>query len=259
MPDRPVLRAGMPWRARASWLVVAASAVVPDGGVAMQQVSEEPTAAECLEYLHNHMPDSDKRSPNITDSFLSQNVDLALQARAATPWGKSVPKAIFRAFSLASLPPYTVVAEQLLLGAVNDVLPYAVLSEPRGLPNWNWRPLFLQQLGPRVASSPNMSAAVELINTVCWSLSNPPIKFLGSPNCAINSYAPLQTLSRGNSSCTGLAIYVVAALRSVGIPARVAGTPHWNVCGGKGKTCAKCPKGDLCTPGHGSSDDACGK
>lgn len=143
--------------------------------------------------------------------------------------------------------------------AVNDVLPYAVLSEPRGVPHWNWRALFLQQLGSKVGEAPNMSTAVELINSVCWSLSDPPIKFLGSPNCAINSYAPLQTLQRGNSSCTGLAIYVVAALRSVGIPARVAGTPHWNVCGGKDKTCAKCPEGDICTPGHGSSDDACGK
>eukprot|EP01043_Picozoa_sp_COSAG02_P022573 COSAG02_NODE_1178_length_14042_cov_11.526674_2_plen_144_part_00 len=81
--------------ARASWLVTvvavaAVAAAVPDDG------SEEPTAAECLAYLHAHMPDKDKSSLNITDSFLSQNVDLALQARAATPWGKSVPKAIFR-------------------------------------------------------------------------------------------------------------------------------------------------------------------
>lgn len=61
---------------------------------------DEPTAAECLAYLHDHMPDSDKRSPNITDDFLRQNVDLALQARAATHWGKSVPKTIFCACTL---------------------------------------------------------------------------------------------------------------------------------------------------------------
>eukprot|EP01043_Picozoa_sp_COSAG02_P053339 COSAG02_NODE_5873_length_3972_cov_20.899045_2_plen_123_part_00 len=83
--------------ARVSWLVMvvaaAAAAAVPDHG------SEDPTAAECLAFLRDHMPDSDKSSPNITDSFLSQNVDLALQARAATPWGKSVPKAIFRSFN----------------------------------------------------------------------------------------------------------------------------------------------------------------
>lgn len=59
-------------------------------------------------------------------------------------------------------------------------------------------------------------------------------------------------------SCTGLALYVVAALRSVGIPARVAGTPHWNKCGGRGKACKACPGGDICTPGFGSSDDSCG-
>lgn len=39
-------------------------------------------------------------------------------------------------------------------------------------------------------------------------------------------------------SCTGLAIFVVSCLRAVGVPARVAGVPHWN----KGPTA--CPNGD---------------
>eukprot|EP01047_Picozoa_sp_COSAG01_P050530 COSAG01_NODE_5118_length_4473_cov_3.194559_2_plen_353_part_00 len=199
-----------------------------------------PTAAECLAYLRKYMPAVDARSPNITDGFLRQNVELALAARAATPWAASVPTPIF----------------------LNDVLPYSILGEPRGLPDWNWRPLFHQQLAPRLqaATPPNMSAAAEWVNSASWSVvgAAPAITFVGSPNCQINSYSPLQTIQRHNSSCTGLAIYLVAALRAVGIPARVAGTPHWNRCGGRGKTCKTCPHGDTCTPGDHSSDDSCG-
>ena len=112
---------------------------------------------------------------------------------------------------------------------------------------------------PQVRSMPNASAAAETgINTLAWAIVTPPIKFFAAPNCQINAYAPLSSLKARQTSCTGLAIYVVAALRSVGIPARVAGTPHWNKCGGRGKTCSTCPAGDLCTVGNHSSDDACG-
>lgn len=78
-----------------------------------------------------------------------------------------------------------------------------------------------------VGALPNISAAVEAgINTQCWSITTPPIKFLGSPNCEINAYAPVTIIKQKYSSCTGLAVYVALAFRSVGIPARVAGTPH---------------------------------
>jgi len=44
------------------------------------------------------------------------------------------------------------------------------------------------------------------------------------------------------SSCTGLAIFLVCALRSVGFPARAAGAPHWN------KGPQVCPHGDASPP-----------
>merc|ERR1712232_1348444 len=47
-----------------------------------------------------------------------------------------------------------------------------------------------------------------------------------------------------NASCTGLAIFLVDALRCAGIPARVAGVPHWN-------------KGPKICP-HGDEDADCG-
>jgi hypothetical protein len=145
---------------------------------------------------------------------------------------------------------------------LNDVLPYAVLSEPRGQPDWLWRRRMHDAYMPFVVDLPNASAATEAgINTQCWGITSPPIKFVAAPNCEINAYSPITTIDQKYSSCTGLAVYVALALRSVGVPARVAGTPHWNQCHappGEDKTCKTCPFGDVCTPGHNSSDDACG-
>ena len=38
----------------------------------------------------------------------------------------------------------------------------------------------------------------------------------------------MSTLAFGYASCTGVSIFFIDALRSVGIPARIAGTPAWN-------------------------------
>lgn len=118
-------------------------------------------------------------------------------------------------------------------------------------------PMFYDALMRSVAGL-NASAAVEAgINSLVWgAFSDPPVKFVGAPTCEINSYAPLQTTARGNSSCTGLALLVCMGMRSVGIPARVAGVPHWDQCGcgNQDCTCATCPNGDVCS----AADDQCG-
>jgi len=41
-------------------------------------------------------------------------------------------------------------------------------------------------------------------------------------------YDPMSTLVFGYASCTGVSILFANALRAVGIPARVVGTPAWN-------------------------------
>eukprot|EP00051_Salpingoeca_urceolata_P027588 m.482238 g.482238 ORF g.482238 m.482238 type:complete len:368 (-) comp22478_c0_seq1:19-1122(-) len=190
-----------------------------------------PSASECLAYLVRWMPDEDLQSANVTQAFLRTTVDLALKARSAHPWATDVPAPLF----------------------LNEVLPYASLSEPRGEPptapsEWAWRSSFREQVAPLVASARNLSEAAMAVNTGAWCAveggAKPCVHFLASPACEINSYAPLQTVRRHNSSCTGLATLLVAAMRSVGVPARVVGTPHWN------KGPKACPDGD--------ADDACG-
>merc|ERR1712072_1226485 len=52
------------------------------------------------------------------------------------------------------------------------------------------------------------------------------IKFKGEQTPLI--YDPMSVIDYGYASCTGLSILLVDALRSVGVPARIAGTPAWH-------------------------------
>ena len=56
--------------------------------------------------------------------------------------------------------------------------------------------------------------------------NNKTIVFVASQTPLI--YDPMSTIVFGYSSCTGLSIFLVDALRSIGIAARLAGTPAWN-------------------------------
>ena len=58
-------------------------------------------------FLVEHMPEADKES--LSSAFLTENLDLAFQARKEFPWAAAVPEDLF----------------------LNDVLPYAVFDETR--------------------------------------------------------------------------------------------------------------------------------
>ena len=140
--------------------------------------ADDPTELECLDYLRTYAPPSDLSSSNITKDFLLGNVRLALAARNATSWGRSVPKAVF----------------------LNDVLPYAVLSEPRGLPDWGWRQQFHDKLMPLVASMPNASAAAELgVNTLV--VSTRPFSAAAGCFCVCASAREREQPTEGISVC----------------------------------------------------------
>lgn len=146
---------------------------------------------QCLAFLRLHMPPPDRDT--LSDAFLMSNVRLALAARAATPWAAAVPWDIF----------------------LNDVLPYSSLDEPRD----NWRPLFHGLFTPLVSRARTATEAAQVLNEAIWGIWG--IRFKGGQTPAIMS--PTQTIAAGHASCTGLSIFLVDALRSVGIPARVAG------------------------------------
>lgn len=118
------------------------------------------------------------------------------------------------------------------------VLNYANVNEARG----NWRPYLHTKLSSLVVvpahDADGASAAVAItetyksLNTHMWDVLAPKgidkIVFVGSQTPLI--YDPMSVLTYGYASCTGLALLFVCALRSVGIAARLVGTPAW---GGK--------------------------
>ncbi|GBG27824.1 Alpha-L-fucosidase [Hondaea fermentalgiana] len=173
---------------------------------------------EAVEFLVRHMPAHDTHE--LKAAYLASNVKLAMKAHQMYKdrWTGSLPWIVF----------------------LNDVLPYASLAEPRD----DWRQTFFSFMQKLVADCETADCVALRLNEESWKIVQPAIIFEAAPPDELNSYSPFQTMHRHNSSCTGLAIFLVDALRSVGVPARVAGVPHWN------KPRNKCP--------HGDSDAQCG-
>ena len=184
--------------------------------VATTEVNRE----NCMRFLRTH------GNQNFSDSFVYARVDQALSTRSQFPWSSQIPDVLF----------------------LNDVLPYGVLQEPRDewwLANSSSEvPNFVNFMQTVVAGCNDVTCAALALNDKAWSITEPAIIFQAAPPNQLNSYSVFQTISQKNSSCTGLSVFLVSALRSVGIPARIAGTPHWN-------------RGPEVCP-HGDSDPPCG-
>ena len=89
-----------------------------------------------------------------------------------------------------------------------------------------WAPLFAQTLAPLVANATSLEEAAALVAWKVWdAFPGPRIVFKANQTPLIMS--PFQVLKAGYASCTGLSIFLVDALRAVGIPARMVGTPSW--------------------------------
>jgi hypothetical protein len=151
--------------------------------------------AKAAAFLVAGMPAADQRV--LTKEFLLENLRLALRARESFPWAKQVPDELFLDF----------------------VLPYAQLDEPRD----SWRPGFHAMCGDIVKDCNTATAAVQALNSKLFLRIG--VKYdtgRKRPN-----QSPKESMEQGKASCTGLAIILANACRSVGIPARIAGTAMW--------------------------------
>lgn len=146
-------------------------------------------------FLVEHMSESDKTS--LTAEFLTENLDLALKARAAFPWAKDLPEEIF----------------------LNDVLPYAVFDEPRD----PWRAELLEKATPMIKDAKTASEAVQILNRDFFKLINTHY----NTKRERTNQSPKESIAQGKATCTGLSIILVDVCRAVGIPARAVGTPMW--------------------------------
>lgn len=146
---------------------------------------------QALEFLYAYMP-----LPDITDyepEYFIENVRLALQVRREMPWGLSIPDREWRHF----------------------VLPLRVNNEPLD----DHRKAFYPELKERVEGM-TMEEAILEINHWCHE------KVTYEPSDA-RTHSPLQSVSSGIGRCGEESTFTVAALRSIGIPARQVYTPRW--------------------------------
>jgi len=150
---------------------------------------------EGMAFLVENMPEADLRS--LTAEFLLENLKLAYDGWEKSPWHANVTKEMF----------------------FNDVLPYACMNEARD----PWRAKLRDACAPMVAGCRTPGEAAQLLNQKIFQHFN--VRYDTSRQRPDQS--PSESLQSGIATCTGLSILLVDACRSVGIPARVAGTPMW--------------------------------
>lgn len=162
------------------------------GGVSIPSLRLNKDQEECMKMLYAYMP-----LPDMTDRtaryYIDYVVDPALKAREEMPWGKTVSDDLFRHF----------------------VLPVRVNNEALD----RHRPVFYAELHDRVKDL-SMKDAILEVNHWCHE------KVTYQPSDG-RTHSPLQSVGSAIGRCGEESTFTVAALRSVGIPARQVYTPRW--------------------------------
>ena len=154
-----------------------------------QELTEQQR--EALTFLYAYMPLGD--ITDYTGEFFLENIDYTLKAKQEMPWGKLIPEREFRHF----------------------VLPIRVNNENLD----NSRKVFYEELKDRVKNLSLHDAVLE-VNHWCHE------KVVYTPSDSRTS-SPLASVKTAYGRCGEESTFTVAALRSVGIPARQVYTPRW--------------------------------
>jgi len=147
--------------------------------------------SEALKFLYAYMPLSDLADYN-GDFFLA-NVNISLRAKKETSWGKDIPDAVF----------------------LHYVLPVRINNENLD----SFRISYYDELISRVNGKSLADAALE-VNHWCHEKVN------YQPS-DIRTSAPMSTILSSRGRCGEESTFTVAALRTIGIPARQVYTPRW--------------------------------
>ncbi len=161
--------------------------------LALNQTPEAQRPA--MQFLLENMPQRDAQS--LSAEFLLENVAQATEAFNHAPWHDRIPSDIF----------------------LNDVLPYCNVNETRD----HWRKTLHDLCAILIAGCATPGEAAQAINAKLFPLVK--VKYSTARKRADQS--ALETMESGLASCTGLSILLIDACRSVGVPARFAGTPMW--------------------------------
>lgn len=150
-----------------------------------------PEESDALKFLYAYITTPD--ALDYDSDFFIENTRLALQAAREMPWGASVPDREWRHF----------------------VLPVRVNNENLD----HSRKIFYEELKPKVENL-SMEEAILEVNHWCHE------KVSYQPSDPRTS-SPLATVGNALGRCGEESTFTVAALRSVGIPARQVYTPRW--------------------------------
>eukprot|EP00931_Biecheleriopsis_adriatica_P073986 TRINITY_DN48179_c0_g1_i1.p1 TRINITY_DN48179_c0_g1~~TRINITY_DN48179_c0_g1_i1.p1 ORF type:complete len:364 (-),score=60.62 TRINITY_DN48179_c0_g1_i1:64-1071(-) len=167
----------------------------------------EEAQKEAHAFLQKNAPPWDTLNfESLDEGILPKTLEWSFAVREMYPWAELVPKDVWSDY----------------------VLPYANVNEPRV----DWRTILHDKLSPLVYNSvfhaDNITQVVSILNERLWTVLRPqsPIEFKAGQTPMI--YDPMSIITYGFASCTGVSIMLVDALRSVGVPARLAGTPAWH-------------------------------
>lgn len=165
--------------------------ILEASGIDLESIEMSLSEKEALEFMYAYMPLGDivNRQP----SFYLDQYRMTRRALKEMPWGKVVPEREMRHF----------------------VLPVRVNNENID----SSRYVFLEELSPRVKNMTMREAVLE-INHWCHE------KAVYMPSDRRTS-SPLATIRTAYGRCGEESTLLVAALRSVGIPARQVYTPRW--------------------------------
>lgn len=170
----------------------AKQAALPNGDLfAVFNDQMTPEEREALTFMYAYMPIGD-----ITDysgDFYLKNIRSSFQARNEMPWGDSIPEDIFHHF----------------------VLPVRINNENLD----ESRMVFFDELKDRLKGLSLYDAVLE-VNHWCHE------KVIYTPSDGRTS-SPLASVKTAYGRCGEESTFTVAALRSVGIPARQVYTPRW--------------------------------
>ena len=165
--------------------------VMKAAGISLETMGLKQDELEAMKFLYAYMPLGD--IVNQEFEYFLDSYRLTKKALAQMPWGKSVPEREVRHF----------------------VLPVRVNNENLDAS----REVFFEELAPRIKNM-SMKDAVLEVNHWCHE------KAIYMPSDRRTS-SPLATVKTAYGRCGEESTLLVAALRSVGIPARQVYTPRW--------------------------------
>ena len=165
--------------------------IMEAAGIDLGAMDLKTDEREAMEFLYAYMPLGDML--NMTPEYYLDHYHMTLRALDEMPWGNKVPEREMRHF----------------------VFPIRVNNENLD----SSRYVFYEELAPRIRHMDMRDAVLE-VNHWCHE------KAIYMPS-DVRTSSPLATVKTAYGRCGEESTLLVAALRSVGIPARQVYTPRW--------------------------------